>query len=98
MVFPLLSPVPPTCVAMATHSLEFLVGITGSYAGAGIRYIVPAALVYYARQEAGAALGVGVRNHHKGPFKHWMWVVFVQLWAITCIVFVTWNHISSALS
>jgi len=97
VVFPLLALVPPTCVAMATHSLEFLVGITGSYAGAGIQYIVPAALVYYARQEAGAALGVGVRNHHKSPFKHWFWVVFVQLWAITCIVFVTWNHISSSL-
>merc|ERR1719350_1683714 len=37
VVFPLLSLVPPTCVAMATHSLEFLVGITGSYAGAGIQ-------------------------------------------------------------
>eukprot|EP00092_Neocalanus_flemingeri_P014748 GFUD01015915.1.p1 GENE.GFUD01015915.1~~GFUD01015915.1.p1 ORF type:complete len:521 (-),score=128.06 GFUD01015915.1:235-1797(-) len=98
VVFPLLALVPPTCVAMATHSLEFLVGITGSYAGAGIQYIVPAALVYYARQEAGSALGVGVRNQHKSPFKHWMWVVFVQLWAITCIVFVTWNHISSAVS
>ena len=87
MVFPLLSLVP--------HSLEFLVGITWSYTGAGIQYIVPAALVYYARQEAGAALGVGVRNHHKSPFKHWMWVVFVQLRAITYFVFVTWNHISS---
>ena len=49
VVFPL---VPPTCVAMTTHSLEFLVGITWSYAGAGIQYIVAAALVYslyYAR-------------------------------------------------
>jgi len=35
---------------MTTNSLEFLVGITGSYAGAGIQYIVPAALVYYARK------------------------------------------------
>jgi len=96
-LFPLLALVPPTMVAMATHSLEFLVGLTGSYAGAGIQYIVPAALVYYARQEAGAALGVGVRNHHKSPFKHWMWVIFVQMWAITCIVFVTWNHISNAI-
>ena len=59
---------------------------------------MPAALVYYARHEAGAALGVIVRNHHKSLFKHWMWVVFVQLWAITCIVFATWNHIISALS
>ena len=49
-LFPLLSLVPPTCVAMATHSLEFLVGITGSYAGTGIQYVVPALLVYHARQ------------------------------------------------
>lgn len=50
LLFPLLALIPPTCVAMATHSLEFLVGVTGSYAGAGIQYVVPAALVFYARQ------------------------------------------------
>ena len=48
---------PPTAIALATHSLEFLVGITGSYAGAGIQYIVPAALVYQARIQAGSSLG-----------------------------------------
>ena len=50
VLFPLLALIPPTAVAMVTNSLEFLVGITGSYAGAGIQYVVPAALVYYARQ------------------------------------------------
>ena len=35
VVFPLLALVPPIGVAFATNSLEFLVGITGSYAGAG---------------------------------------------------------------
>merc|ERR1712098_975206 len=80
VLFPLLALVPPTCVAMATHSLEFLVGITGSYAGAGIQYVVPAALVYYARVEAGTALGVGVRNHHRSPFKAEAWVWFVMCW------------------
>lgn len=97
VLFPLLALLPPIGVALATHSLEFLVGITGSYAGAGIQYIVPAALVYYARQESRTALGVGVRNHHKSPFRSVFWVVFVQLWAVTCIVFVTWNHIASAV-
>jgi len=96
-VFPLLALVPPTAIALSTHSLEFLVGITGSYAGAGIQYIVPAALVYQARQQASASLGVGVTNHYKSPFSHTMWVVFVQLWAATCVIFVTWNHISAAL-
>lgn len=96
LLFPLLALVPPTCVAMATHSLEFLVGITGSYAGAGIQYVVPAALVYYARQQSGSTLGVGVRNHHRSPFSSKYWVFFVQGWAATCVVFVTWNHISEA--
>lgn len=96
-VFPLLALVPPTAIALATHSLEFLVGITGSYAGAGIQYIVPAALVYQARQQAATSLGVGVTNQYKSPFSHTTWVVFVQLWAATCVIFVTWNHISAAL-
>jgi hypothetical protein len=33
----MLALVPPVGVAFATNSLEFLVGITGSYAGAGIQ-------------------------------------------------------------
>lgn len=97
VLFPLMALLPPVGVALLTHSLEFLVGITGSYAGAGIQYIMPAALVYYARQESGTALGVGVRNHHKSPFSSVFWVVFVQLWAVTCIIFVTWNHIATAI-
>ena len=39
-------------------------GITGSYAGAGIQYIVPAALVYLSRKQTHVALGVGVTNHY----------------------------------
>lgn len=96
-LFPLLALAPPTAVAMATHSLEFLVGLTGSYAGAGIQYVVPAALVYYARQQSNEALGVGVRNQHRSPFSSRYWVVFVQVWAATCVVFVTWNHVSEAI-
>ena len=84
-------------VAFATTNLEFLVGITGSYAGAGIQYVVPAFLVYFARKETHRAIGVGVQNHHSSWFQHKGWVIFVQLWAIGCIVLVTWNHIASAL-
>ena len=96
-VFPLLALVPPTAIALATHSLELLVGVTGSYAGAGIQYIVPAALVFHARQQTTNQLGVGVTNHYKSPFSNTLWVVFVQLWAVTCVIFVTWNHISAAI-
>ena len=97
VVFPLLALVPPIGVAFATNSLEFLVGITGSYAGAGIQYVVPAFLAYTSRQATTEAIGVGVRNHHRSWFQSTIWVIFVNLWAIGCIILVTWNHIAQAV-
>jgi hypothetical protein len=90
--------IPPVGVAFATNSLEFLVGITGSYAGAGIQYVVPACLVYFGRKTTRQAIGVGVVNHHGSWFKSTYWVIFVQCWALACVVLVTWNHIASAVS
>ena len=46
-------------ILLFPYSLEFLVGITGSYAGAGIQYIVPALLVYTGRKVSVNAIGVG---------------------------------------
>ena len=97
VVFPLLALVPPIGVAFATNSLEFLVGITGSYAGACIQYVVPAFLAYTSRQATTEAIGVGVRNHHRSWFQSTIWVIFVNLWAIGCIILVTWNHIAQAV-
>ena len=34
-----------------------------------------------------------VRNAFISPFKHVAFVIFVLVWAVTCIVFVTYNHI-----
>ena len=96
-LFPLLALVPPIAVAMITNSLEFLVGITGSYAGAGIQYVVPGFLVYLSRKITRKAIGPGVKNHHESWFKSTVWLVFVQLWALGCIIIVTYNHIASAM-
>ena len=93
VIFPMLALIPPIIVAFITHDLEILVGITGSYAGAGIQYIVPAALVYYSRQNMKMTLGSGIENTHKSPFHHTAWVVIVLVWAVACIAFVTSNHI-----
>jgi hypothetical protein len=43
----MLALVPPVGVAFATNSLEFLVGITGSYAGAGIQVKTTTRLDYF---------------------------------------------------
>ncbi|XP_056262698.1 transmembrane protein 104 isoform X2 [Pseudoliparis swirei] len=101
VVFPLITLVPPIVVAFCTHNLESLVGITGSYAGTGIQYVVPACLVCCARRGAvpaassssgGRGHGGGV-NKHRSPFHHAFWVWFVLVWAASCLMFVTANII-----
>lgn len=91
--FPLLALLPPILVALATESVEFLVGFTGSYAGAVIQYIIPVALVHRARKQVLEALGLGVKNQHASPFRHGAWLVFVLVWAVACVTLVTVNHI-----
>jgi len=98
VVFPLMALVPPIGVAFATNSLEFLVGITGSYAGAGIQYVVPAFLAFYGRRATENVIGVGVQNQHRSWFQSTIWIILVNLWAVGCIVLVTWNHISQAIN
>ncbi|KAM9393155.1 transmembrane protein 104 [Pholidichthys leucotaenia] len=93
VVFPIITLVPPIVVAFCTHNLEWLVGITGSYAGTGIQYIIPAFLVYYARRHLEPVMGRDAINKHQSPFHHTFWVVFVLLWAAFCLMFVTANII-----
>lgn len=93
VVFPLLALIPPLGVSLATNQVEFLVGITGSYAGAGIQYVIPALLVYLARKQTGSLFPE--ENKHASPFKGKIWIIFVCIWAVLCISFVTVNHIVS---
>ncbi|KAK3520474.1 hypothetical protein QTP70_024083 [Hemibagrus guttatus] len=96
IVFPLITLVPPIIVAFCTHDLESLVAITGAYAGTGIQYIIPAALVYFSRRHLEPVFGRDVENKHRSPFRHTFWVVFVVIWATSCLMFVTANIILTA--
>nr|CAD7430571.1 unnamed protein product [Timema monikensis] len=89
MAFPLLAVIPPVLIATTTENLEILVRVTGSYAGASIQYIIPALLVYYARQKTLQVIGMGVKNEFASPFHSCGWVWFVILWAIACSILVT---------
>ena len=64
----------------------------------GIQYVIPALLVYTSRKATAKAIGVGVTNHHKSWFQSTIWIILVNLWAVGCIVLVTWNHISQAIN
>lgn len=92
IVFPIITLVPPICVAFATQDLEVLVGVTGSYAGAGVQYVIPATLVYYGRKEIRSLIST-YNNKHRSIFRQRSWLFFVLIWTIVCISFVTANHI-----
>ncbi|CAH8523715.1 unnamed protein product [Heterobilharzia americana] len=42
---------PPLCIALITDDVGYLTGFTGAIFGSGIQYIIPAVLVYKARQQ-----------------------------------------------
>ncbi|RUS78031.1 hypothetical protein EGW08_014206 [Elysia chlorotica] len=90
IVCPLLALLPPIAVALGTNKVEFLVGFTGSYAGAGIQYVIPAALVYLARKDF-----VAIREgyQHRSPFSHKGWVYLTFIWTFAAVVLVTINRI-----
>lgn len=87
--------IPPVLVALVSENLEILVRITGSFAGAGIQYIIPAFLVYFARKEVQKLpLGDPV-NLFASPFSGTSWVIIVLLWAAACILLVLINFFES---
>ena len=92
IVFPVATITLPIVVAFITHNLEILVGVTGSYAGTGVQYIIPACLAYFGRKKLKELTGY-YENKHQSPFGRPVWVMFVIGWAVICIAFVTANHI-----
>ena len=98
LAFPFITLIPPLVVALITDKVDVLVGFTGSYAGAVIQYIIPAALVLLSRRQTEATINhPDIKNKHRSPFKHKFWVYAVFIWAVLCITFVTVNHILVAV-
>ncbi|KAK2588254.1 hypothetical protein KPH14_004284 [Odynerus spinipes] len=93
LIFPILAVLPPYLIAMSTKDLSKLVGITGSYAGTGIQYLIPTFLVYYARKKTNKVIGLGVINKFASPFSSNFWLIFVIVWAIACMFLVSVNFI-----
>ncbi|CAG7821968.1 unnamed protein product [Allacma fusca] len=66
--FPLLAITPPFLIAIFVEDLQVLVSATGSYAGAGIQYVIPVCLVYYARKCFSSPSVINT-NPYASPFK-----------------------------
>ena len=91
LLFPLLAIVPPVLLTYFTDSLTSLVSFTGSYAGTGIQYVIPVALVFFARKTCTSLLGQGIINEYQSPFRSVCWLIGVFIWGVTCVVLVTVN-------
>uniref|UniRef100_A0A6M2DYN0 Putative amino acid transporter n=1 Tax=Xenopsylla cheopis TaxID=163159 RepID=A0A6M2DYN0_XENCH len=91
LCFPLMAIVPPFLVALGARSLSGLVGFTGSYAGTGVQYLVPIGLVYSARKQCGSIPALRHENQFQSPFKSNLWLIFILLWSIACVVLVSVN-------
>lgn len=96
--FPLMAILPPIVITYFTDSLASLVSFTGSYAGTGIQYIIPVALVWKARKTCRSILGQGIINEFRSPFQSVGWLIFVFVWSVTSVVFVTVNFLTNTLS
>lgn len=95
--FPLMAILPPIFVAYFTDSLASLVSFTGSYAGTGIQYIIPVALVWQARKTCRAILGQGIINDYRSPFQSVVWLIFVFVWSVTSVILVTVNFLTNTI-
>lgn len=91
ILFPTLAIFPPYVIAMTTKNLSVLVGLTGSFAGVGIQYLMPTFLVYYARKKTSAVIGLGVKNKFISPFAGQHWLSFVVIWASACMILVSFH-------
>ncbi|GAB6027248.1 hypothetical protein CHUAL_001533 [Chamberlinius hualienensis] len=84
---PLLAIIPPLLVSLSTEELQWLVGITGSFAGVGIQYMIPTMLVIWSRKLCNETIGKHIKNNFQSPFRHYSWPIFALIWSIGCISF-----------
>ena len=73
-----------------------LVGITGSYAGVCVQYLIPVALVFASRRVITREKGK-YKNPHKSPFSHWVFLLMIVVWSVLCITVVTIDRLDSYL-
>lgn len=94
-VLALSASVPPMIIACFTQQVDFLVSITGSFAGVGIQYVLPALFVYFGRKKA-EALGLRpLRSLHCSPAKSTWFIWGVLAWSAIALVLAVYNIVES---
>ncbi|QDZ17534.1 putative transmembrane amino acid transporter [Chloropicon primus] len=97
VVLPVVVLLLPLMVAFATENVEMLVGLTGSYGGCAIEFIIPTLLVVAARKRVAANTqstgGLLLSKLDLGILSSNFFVNAVLMWSVACIVLVTVNHL-----
>ncbi|CAF0832719.1 unnamed protein product [Didymodactylos carnosus] len=83
----LLTLLPPLTISLITDDIKFLVGITGSYAGVAVQYVIPALLVYNARRITVLKVRK-IQFKNQSPFQsqYWIFAVFIWSWLSTIVI------------
>jgi len=87
-------------VSLATENLGVLVAVTGSYAGAGIQYLIPVALVFAARRRLAVLrqrTRLALDNPSQSVFRHGVFLVFIVAWSTVAVGLVSANFILRAI-
>ncbi|XP_039290171.1 transmembrane protein 104 homolog isoform X2 [Nilaparvata lugens] len=92
IIVPAFGVIAPVLLAVVVDDVNTLVGFTGSYAGTGIQYLIPAFLLISAKSAVPPELA-RYRNPFASPFRSTTWLVLVICWSIVCITFVSINLI-----
>ena len=87
--FPLMTIIPTFIITFNTENVKSLVSFTGNYGGAGIQYIIPIALVFYARRTCKKIIGAGIVNEYRSAFQSNNWLVLILVWTAVSLVMVT---------
>lgn len=95
LVIPTVVVIIPLIIAMTTDNVEFLVAFTGSYAGVGVQYVMPALLMLAVRKRVPKWLNREIPSEFYGPFRHMFWICLMFVWAGATVIIVTLNHIYS---
>ena len=73
-----------------------LVSLTGSYAGAGVQYIIPTMLMFYGRQKALEVFD-SYHNEYRSFFKHRAWIWLILSWTVFSVGVVTAYNIKKRI-
>ena len=91
--YALLAIAPPIAIALCTENVSMLVGFTGSYAGLGIQWFIPAVLVKRLRERLNKLGYTDGQNLHRSPFYGPFWLNFTLAFATIALTVVTATHL-----